>query len=247
MKVRRRKYKISEKKEGYWPSFVDAMTATTLVFFFLMIVSIGMTSIFSDDIAKNRQDLYNRIDKSLADMNVSEDIIKFNRDAGAIEVYSETTFEKNKDIVKAQGKDVADKLENIFYNLFSKDGNEDTIAKNIDYIEVVGHTDYAGSTSKGRMLSSKRAAAFLNEMVPENSELEKSFGNKFKSSGMSEFESYGAKNGDNDFKDVISWTDAGYDENTPPNKAARKIEIRIIFNNDELEKLLGDRMKINNK
>lgn len=243
MKVRRRKYKISEKKEGYWPSFVDAMTATTLVFFFLMIISIGMTSIFSDDIAKNREDLYNMIDKSLEEMKVSEDIIKFNRDAGAIEIYSETTFEKNKDNVKKEGKMLADKLEKIFYNLFSSEDNGDAIVENIDYIEVVGHTDYAGSTTIGRTLSAKRAASFLNEMVPEKSKLEKEFGNKFKASGMSEFESYGEGNGNKDFNEVISWGDKGYNENAAANKAARKIEIRIVFNNDELEKILGDRMK----
>ena len=244
MKVRRRKYKISEKKEGYWPSFVDAMTATTLVFFFLMIVSIGMTSIFSDDIAKNREEVYNIISRSLDEMGVKEDVIKFNEEAGTIDIYSETTFESNKFDVKPTGKKAALQLQEIFYNLFSSKDGGDKILKSIDYIEVVGHTDYAGETTDGRLLSSQRAAAFLNEMVPVESEIEKAFGNKFKSSGMSEFESYGKGNGDKNFQDVIARGDK-YNPGLPENKAARKIEIRIIFNNDELEKILGDRMKGN--
>ena len=102
----------------------------------------------------------------------------------------------------------------------------------IDYIEIVGHTDFAGSTIHGRELSTERAISFLNEMMPEDSELENLHGEKFKASGMSEFENYASK----------EERDRGYDEyNIEETKKDRRIEVRMVFSNEDLEKAIKER------
>ena len=58
MKVRRRKYKTEQEVPSYWPSFVDIMTTVTLVFFFILLTSIGISSIFVDNIAVERETVY---------------------------------------------------------------------------------------------------------------------------------------------------------------------------------------------
>lgn len=238
MKLRMRKHKVKERKDGYWPSFVDGMTAITLVFFFIMVLVIGMNVVFSDDIAKERLQLYNKIEHAIISNGVNKNVMEFNKMAGKIEIYSETTFEKNKYNLKNEGKEIAKMLGKIFLSLFN---NEDIVDK-VQYIEVVGHTDFSGTTQHGRTLSVNRAVAFLMEMVPINSELEKKYGNKFKASGMSEFESYveyDKKTGDilnkDVWKSVIQKKENSYNENTEANKKARKIEIRIIFNTEDID------------
>ena len=54
MKVRRRKYKVTSESPSYWPSFVDLMTTISLVFFFIMIISSGISKMFVDNIAEER-------------------------------------------------------------------------------------------------------------------------------------------------------------------------------------------------
>ena len=72
MKIRSRKYRIKEEGQSYWPSFVDVMTAVTLVFFFLMIISMTLSSLFVDNISKKREEIYNCIQKNL-DKNKKSD------------------------------------------------------------------------------------------------------------------------------------------------------------------------------
>ena len=165
MKVRRRKYKTEQEVPSYWPSFVDIMTTVTLVFFFILLTSIGISSIFVDNIAAERETVYDKIQGELN-------------------------------------------------------------------IEIVGHTDFAGSTIHGRELSTERAISFLNEMMPEDSELENLHGEKFKASGMSEFENYASK----------EERDRGYDEyNIEETKKDRRIEVRMVFSNEDLEKAIKER------
>ncbi len=229
MKVRSRKYRIKEEGQSYWPSFVDVMTAITLVFFFLMIISMTLSSLFVDNISKKREEIYNCIQENLDKNNVNKDIMYFDRDEGKMVLNTETFFDTDKWILKGEGKNLANQFNNIFYFLLS----EENIASEIEYIEVVGHTDYAGDTISNRKLSTERAMSLLNAMVPKDSKLENEFGGKFKASGMSEFETNPNKE-DRDRKDY-SKKDI---ENT---KDQRKIEIKMVFSNKDLEEAIKSR------
>ena len=223
MKVRRRKYKTEQEVPSYWPSFVDIMTTVTLVFFFILLTSIGISSIFVDNIAVERETVYDKIQGELNQYAVNEEVMNFNREEGKIDIKTETFFDSDSSVLKEDGKKLASELGDIFFKLLS---NED-IKEKIDYIEIVGHTDFAGSTIHGRELSTERAISFLNEMMPEDSELENLHGEKFKASGMSEFENYASK----------EERDRGYDEyNIEETKKDRRIEVRMVFSNEDLEK-----------
>lgn len=232
MKVRSRRYKSYEETPSYWPSFVDIMTTVALVFFFIMIIAIGVSNIFVDNIAAKREALYDKIEIKLNENNVDENIISFNREKGKIEINTETFFDSGVATLKEDGIEMASMLSEIFYELLA----DKAIASEIQYIEIVGHTDFAGSTITGRTLSTNRAVAFLNEIVKEDSILENEFGEKFKASGMSEFENYLTK----------EERDRGLDEyDVEATKNDRRIEVRMVFNNTDLEEALIDRA--NNK
>lgn len=231
MKVRSRKYKYKEGGPVYWPSFVDVMTTVTLVFFFIMILAIGFLTVFVDDISAKRADLYDKIQIKLDENNVDKNIIRFNREEGRIEVNTETFFDTGSYMLKKDGVDTAKMFNNIFYDLLK----DEEILKQVQYIEIVGHTDYLGSTFTNRELSTRRAINFLNEIVPMNSNIENEFGGKFKASGMSEFET-------NVSVEERNKSEAQYDREKY--KEHRKIEVRMIFNNQDLEEAIKQRLEM---
>ena len=230
MKLRSRRYRTREEGASYWPSFVDIMTAATLIFFFIMLISMAVSSQFVDNISEKREKIYNAIQSNLDANNVDENIMHFDRNEGKIVVSTETFFDTDKWVLKGDGKELASQLNNIFYALLS----EEEIRDEIEYIEVVGHTDYAGDTISNRKLSTERAMSFLNAMVPRDSKLENSYGGKFKSSGMSEFET----NKDKKDRDREEYTKADI-ENA---RDQRKIEIKMVFSNKDLEEAIRSRL-----
>lgn len=234
MKLRSRKYKITSEPQSYWPSFVDIMTTVSLVFFFIMIISSGISRLFVDNIAEKRENLYKAIQEKLDSNNVDKSIIYFNEEMGRIEINTETFFESAQWDLKSDGVELAGILGDIFYDLFS----DPAIESEIKYIEVVGHTDYAGTTIDNRRLSTERAMSFLNQMVPMNSDLENSFGHKFKASGMSEFET-------NPTKEERDRAD--YDAEAT--KDQRRIDVRMVFTNSDIEEAIKERVneKINRR
>lgn len=234
MKLRSRKYKITSEPQSYWPSFVDIMTTVSLVFFFIMIISSGISRLFVDNIAEKRENLYKAIQEKLDSNNVDKSIIYFNEEMGRIEINTETFFESAQWDLKSDGVELAGVLSGIFYDLFS----DPAIESEIKYIEVVGHTDYAGTTIDNRRLSTERAMSFLNQMVPMNSDLENSFGHKFKASGMSEFET-------NPTKEERDRAD--YDAEAT--KDQRRIDVRMVFTNSDIEEAIKERVneKINRR
>lgn len=230
MKIRSRRYKSREEDGSYWPSFVDVMTTIALVFFFLMIVAMGLASLFVDNISVKRETIYNKIQENLDINSVDENIMYFNRDEGKMVLNTETFFDTGKWDLKKDGKTMANQLGDIFYSILE----DEMLREEIEYIEVVGHTDYAGNTIENRKLSTERAMSFLNQMVQMDSKLENEFGGKFKSSGMSEFETNPNKV-DRDREDY-SKEDA---ENVSDQ---RKIEIKMVFSNKDLEEAIKDRV-----
>lgn len=229
MKIRSRKYRTREEGQSYWPSFVDVMTASTLVFFFLMIISMTVSSLFVDNISKKREEIYNSIQENLDKNDVNKEIMYFDREEGKMVLNTETFFDTDKWVLKGEGKTLANQLSKIFYLLL----NEKGIAPEIEYIEVVGHTDYAGDTISNRKLSTERAMSFLNAMVPMDSPLENEFGGKFKASGMSEFET----NPDKKDRDREEYSK----EDVEKTKDQRKIEIKMVFSNKDLEEAIRSR------
>ena len=77
-----------------------------------------------------------------------------------------------------------------------------------------------------------RAISFLNEIMPMNSELENNYGHKFKAAGMSEFETNPTAEERN--KTGIPYDKDAYIED-------RKIEIKMIFSNRDLEEAIKQR------
>ncbi|MGL5415700.1 MAG: OmpA/MotB family protein [Clostridium sp.] len=231
MKIRSRKYKSIEEEASYWPSFVDVMTTIALVFFFLMIISMGLSSLFVDNISVKREKIYTKIQEKLDGENVDENIMYFDKDEGKMILKTETFFDTGKWNLKNDGKLMADQLGKVFNEILS----DEELVKEIEYVEVIGHTDYAGETIENRKLSTERAMSFLNRMVPMNSSLENSFGGKFKASGMSEFET----NPEKVDRDKESYTD----KDKEVVASQRKIEIKMVFSNKDLEDAIKNRVK----
>lgn len=230
MKLRRKKYREVEEAPSYWPSFVDLMSVAALVFFFLMVLAMGFLTVFVDDISAKRENLYDKIEYELKQNNVDENMIKFNREEGKIDITTETFFDIDSAEMKEDGKEVAKIFGNIFYKLLE---NKE-INNEIDYLEIVGHTDYSGTTFDNRELSTMRAVNFLNEMIPMNSELENKYGDKFKASGMSEFET-------NRTVEERNKSEENY--NKDDYVAHRKIEVKMIFSNKDLEEAIKQKFK----
>nr|WP_265100371.1 OmpA family protein [Paraclostridium bifermentans] len=183
---------------------------------------------FVDNIVDKRQKLYDSIQAKLDDNNVDKNIISFDKEKGTIAIKTETFFDQNKSELKQDGINVANILSPIFYELLS----DKQISPEIDYIEVVGHTDYIGNTIDNRRLSTERAMSFLDTLVPMNSSLENDYGQKFKASGMSEFES----NANKEERDRTEYNDEVASKQ-------RKIEIRMIFSDRDIE----DAVKLRSK
>lgn len=233
MKYRSRKYKLESEQQSYWPSFVDIMATVALVFFFIMIVSSAVSKMFVDNIVDERERLYKGIQKNLDENNVDKSVMEFSERDGMIVVKTEEFFDVNKSILKEDGKNAAKELRNVFESLLENP----EIESEIKYIEIVGHTDYNGTTIENRELSTQRATSFLNEIVPLNSKLENEYGHKFKASGMSEFET-------NKTKDERSREDFD-SQNKEEKLVQRKIEVRIEFSNDDIEEAIKLRYKEN--
>ena len=230
MKLRSKSYKEIEESPSYWPSFVDVMSITALVFFFIMILAMGFLTMFVDDISAKREKLYDRIELELKENNVDSSVIRFNREEGKIDIKTETFFDSDSSQLKGDGKNVAKMFGGIFKGLLDiKEINNE-----IDYIEVIGHTDYKGTTFDNRELSTMRAISFLNEIMPMNSELENKYGHKFKAAGMSEFETNPTAEERN--KIGIVYDKDAYIED-------RKIEIKMVFSNRDLEEAIKQRYK----
>ena len=230
MKARNRRYRSAHEPQSYWESFVDIMTSTALVFFFILILALGYLTVFVEDVAQERASLYVTVEQSLQQQKANPEVIDFDKNEGRIIIKTESFFDLGQYTLKEDGIKTANMLNGVFLNLL-KDKN---IENAVQYIEVVGHTDFIGNTIDNRELSTERAVSFLNAMMPIESELENSYGAKFKASGMSEFETNNTK----------TLRDRGQDQyNEEATKKDRKIEVRIVFKDDNINNAIKERIK----
>lgn len=186
MKARRRNRR--EEETNFWTSFVDVMSTVSLVFFFIMVISIAITYTKYkeirhtydqiDDIAKQRKELYEQVEKTLKPK--LGDNISFNE--GKLEIKTEVLFQQGKYDLTTEGKVMAQQISEAFYELLENPKHREKI----ESIEVRGHTDNLREGSYNRFLSTNRSANFMNAMIPDGSKYEK-YAGKFKASGMSKF------------------------------------------------------------
>lgn len=224
-----------DEEHNFWSSFVDVMSTISLVFFFLMIVSIAITytrykqiqiaydeiqTAYDkiDDIGKQRKELYEKVEETLKPKLGNN--VTFSD--GKLEIKTEVLFESNKYIITPEGQNMALQISAAFYDLLE---NKDYNSK-IQSIEVRGHTDDSLGGNYNRYLSTNRATNFLNAMIPDKSKYEK-YAYKFKASGMSKFvpkPGYGTLGNE-----------------TPVQKAQnRRIEIYINVNDDDIAEAINN-------
>ena len=210
--MKKKAYKNEKEEETFWPSFVDVMTTISLVFFIIMIIAISITYIRNkqisstynkvlsekkqllrkyktikvtsqmiDDIAGKRMKIYEDLERELKPQLGNN--IEFDKEKGRFDIKTEVLFPVSKYELTKQGKGIAHSISEAFYNFFENS----KLAKNIESIEVRGHTDNRLNGEYNRFLSTNRAASFINQMIPNNSKYEK-YAKYFKASGMSKYE-----------------------------------------------------------
>jgi chemotaxis protein MotB len=227
---RRGFYRRNMEQAEFWPSFADIMTTVSLVFFFIMLVGIAIVTIKDrsvtseykrikdtyaeiDNIAKERTELYERIERTLKSTSVGETVV-FNRDKGRLEINAKVLFAYDDFRLTEEGRQLASQMSGAFLLLLSSSEYKDKIKS----IEVRGHTDNVSDGEYNRTLSAERAVSFVNAMVPKSSEIERKYGRYFKASGMSKFE-------------VI----AGTIENQSEEERALNRRIEIYINFDDMD------------
>lgn len=226
MKIRSRNYKALDKKENFWTPFVDIMSTIALVFFFIMLIFTGLvygkykiiknTYDQIDDIAKKRSELYEKVEKKLKP-ELKDNII-FDKEKGKLEIKTEVLFAVDSYKLTWQGKVIARKVSEAFYDLLE---NKEYREK-IDSIEIRGHTDNTYKSDYNRFLSTDRATSFVNEMLPNDSKYEK-YASYFKAGGMSKF---------------VPKEGTVNNQTVKQKEQNRRIEIYINVSNKDIEKAI---------
>ncbi|MTI66964.1 MAG: OmpA family protein [Firmicutes bacterium] len=104
-------------------------------------------------------------------------------DNGNIVINENLVFDYNSYTLKPEGKELLSKLSEAFEKVL----DDSNTRKNIDAINIQGHTDKIGSSEYNRELSTKRATAVVNYLMESNDTLEKKYGRFFMASGYSKF------------------------------------------------------------
>lgn len=233
MKIR--KLRKDEDEVNYWPSFVDVMSTISLVFFFIMIISIAITytkyreirSTYDqiDNIGEERKKLYEKIEKTLKPK--LGDNVSFVD--GKLEIKTEVLFEFGKADLTPKGKEIARQISEAFYELMK----DPLYREKIQSVEIRGHTDNVGLGTTNRFLSTNRAGSFLNEMIPDGSQYEE-IAYKFKASGMSKF---------------VPKENGGTVQDQTPEQASqnRRIEIYINMSEDDIVNAINKLINSNKK
>ena len=220
MKVRTRSFKKVQKEGSVWSSFVDIMSTVCLVFFFVMILAIGMfvkVKDAYDNIAKQREELYMSIEKELKP-TLGE---KVSYDNGKLEITSSVLFQTDSWGLTDDGIYVAQQVGEAFIKIL----NNPDYAKKIESVGIIGHTDNDADGTYNRTLSTNRAVAFVNAML-NDSKSDSPFGQYFLASGMSKYEPIQG--------DINS-------QNEDQKQMNRRIEIKINFSDSDIVKAITQR------
>lgn len=213
MKVRTRSFRKVQKESSVWSSFVDIMSTVCLVFFFVMILAIGMfvkVKDAYDNIAKQREELYMSIEQELKPS--LGDQVKYSD--GRLEITSSVLFQTDSWNLTSEGIYVAQKVGDAFIKVL----NNPQYAEKIESVGIIGHTDNNADGTYNRTLSTNRAVTFVNSML-NDSQANSPFGQYFLASGMSK---YDPKEGD-----INS-------QNEEQKQMNRRIEIKINFDDSDI-------------
>ena len=219
MKVRTRSSKKVKDKINVWPSFVDMMSAVSLVFLFVMMFSLAMFIQIkekTDNISEQRDQLYKKIEQELKP-TLGDDVIY---EDGILQIKSSLLFKTDSSKLSKKGKEAAKEIGDAFIEVLEDKENREKI----ESIKVVGHTDSDYDAQYNRTLSTERAVSFVNQMLRDKKK-DSAYGAYFEASGMSK---YCPKEGE-----VDKQTKAQKEKN-------RRIEIKIVFSDDDIAKFIRD-------
>ncbi len=142
-------------------------------------------------------------------------------DNGNIIINEGLVFDRNKYVIKNEGKVLLDQLSVAFEQVL----RDEEVRRHIDAINIQGHTDERGSSASNRTLGAQRANSVVNYMLETNPSLGNEFASYFLASSYSED------------RPVNSGTsEAAYAEN-------RRIEISIILKDAEIQNIIEDYLK----
>ncbi|MBN2260434.1 MAG: OmpA family protein [Clostridiales bacterium] len=146
-----------------------------------------------------------------------EDLVSI-ADNGNIVINESLVFEFNSYTIKAEGRDLLDKLAEAFENVL----DDAEVRASIDAISIQGHTDERGTAEYNRELSAKRAYTVVNYLLNTNTKLETKYGEYFTASAYSEFRPLSE-----------GTTEADYSMN-------RRIEISVILKDSNVQKIIDE-------
>ncbi len=148
-----------------------------------------------EEIFERRLLLYEEMEVSIKEV-LGEDSVYLDRAAGKFYINSEVLFDSGDSTITPEYMATVQVIKDVLFemiDLHGKDKNTDAPAETnaydlkIDFFEIRGHTDNAGGGIMNRDLSVRRAAAFIDSMLPENSPEEARYGAYFLASGISKF------------------------------------------------------------
>ncbi len=102
---------------------------------------------------------------------------------GNIVINESLVFDYDSYDIRPNGEELLEQLAVAFENVL----DDKNIRRNIDAINIQGHTDEIGSGEYNRELSAKRATAVVNHLMKSNKELEDKYGKYFAASAYSEY------------------------------------------------------------
>lgn len=158
------------------------------------------------------------IEEELGERNEKgEQLVSIGKNANII-INERLVFDYNSYNIKTEGKALITQLAIAFERIL----DNDEIRKNIDAINIEGHTDITGTADYNRELSTKRATTVVNYMMESNPDLKNKYGKYFAATGYSEFRPIALGN-----------TEEAHRKN-------RRIEISIIIKDSNVQKIIED-------
>ena len=124
MKVRTRSSKKVKDKINVWPSFVDMMSAVSLVFLFVMMFSLAMFIQIkekTDNISEQRDQLYKKIEQELKP-TLGDDVIY---EDGILQIKSSLLFKTDSSKLSKKGKEAAKEIGDAFIEVLEDKENRE--------------------------------------------------------------------------------------------------------------------------